>query len=281
MDNQLSSKVPFNSNMTIAELTFPIDTVATMPEGIVDNIVDTFNTHGAVVLECAPRHEPKENLLALAPFFGRVVPHNRSDRHGILPVNALKPVSGFIDSTDQEHPLHTDGSFKDNPEKVTALQCVVPAQTGGSSLLASGKLAHDQLANCCPQDLCQLYDKEAVTIQRNEQCSTKPVFKWEGKRVTMCFRKDETAQTLVKSAAKRGYTQLNEIMGSNVVRFNLMPHQILIVDNLSLVHGREAFSGANIRRYNRLNFDGDGLLDLHYGFQPDDPGILSGVELAP
>lgn len=259
----------FGSDLQVNPLTFKAASGAALSDRMLDDIQEGFNAFGFVIMEFEPRSEPKEDLLALSPFFGRVVRHNRSDRYGILAVNADKPVEGFIDSSNEAHPPHTDGAFKDAPEKVVALQCVLPAKVGGTSLLGSGKLAHDALADRHPRDLIELYDTDAISIQRNEQSSTKPIFRREDDLVTMCFRMDQTAKTAVKPSAQKGFQRLKEALDQNLFRFDLKPHQILIIDNLSLVHGRDAFPQGTSRHYNRLNFDGDGLLDLECGFRSD------------
>ncbi|MDH3660657.1 MAG: TauD/TfdA family dioxygenase [Alphaproteobacteria bacterium] len=137
-------KTPFDSSFPIEEVVFPVECAATIADQALTAMAAAFNSVGFFVLACPPRPEPRENLLALAPLLGRVVPHNRSDCYGVLAVNPSKKVPGFIDSSYEAHPPHTDGSFKDAPEKVIVLQCVVPASVGGTSFLGSGKLAHDR-----------------------------------------------------------------------------------------------------------------------------------------
>lgn len=259
----------FGPDFSVDDVTFKASSGATIPDRTVDEIVGQFNKHGFVILQFEPRPEPRENLLALTPFFGRVVPHDRSDRCGILSVNADNPTPGFIDSSHKTHPPHTDGAFKDDPERIVALQCVVPAESGGTSLLGSGKYAHSELAKNAVSDLKELYDPATISIQRNERSSTKAIFRVENGRVAMCFRMDDTATIDVKPSAQRGFQALREVMEQSLFRFDLKPHQILIIDNLSIVHGRDAFPEGSSRHYNRLNFDGDGLLDLECGFYSD------------
>lgn len=263
MKKQEHSKVGFASDFPVEEATFAISGVSQMSTSVIDKMVQTFNSLGFFILKCAPASEPRDNLLALAPFFGRVVPHNRSDRHGVLSVNAKVPKVGFIDSMSLPHPLHTDGAFKDHPEKVIALQCVVPAERGGTSLLSSGKRAHDTLAL---EEREPLYAADAISIQRNDQCSTKPVFKRLDDHIEMCFRLDDTAETKANAEAQSGLGALKRTLDDQQLSFDMTPHEILVIDNTAIAHGREAFPENSSRHYNRLNFDGHGLLPLSFGF---------------
>ncbi len=275
-----SAKVAFDSDMPVDELVFSTRAGAAIDDQTLEHMVDAYNTYGFFVLDCPPRPDPREDLLAIAPFFGRVVPHNRSDQYGILAVSPEKQVAGFIDSTNQAHPPHTDGAFKDQPEKVIALQCVIPASSGGTSFLGSAKLAHDTLASRAPDAVSQLYDDDVMSIQRNDQTSTKAVFRQEGERLSFCYRMDQTAKTGIKPSAQEGFQQLKTIIDGSLLRFDLAPHQILVVDNSSLVHGRESFPEGVDRRYHRLNFDGDGLLDLAHGFVPEVTPEKTSVNMA-
>ncbi|MGI9487062.1 MAG: TauD/TfdA family dioxygenase [Geminicoccaceae bacterium] len=263
------AKVAFGSDMPIEELIFSTRAGAAIDDRTLEQMVDAYNTYGFFILDCPPRPDPREDLLAIAPFFGRVVTHNRSDHYGILAVNPEKKVDGFIDSTNQAHPPHTDGAFKDQPEKVITLQCVVPADSGGTSLLGSAKLAHDTLAAMDPDAASLLYDDEVMSIRRNDQTSTKAVFRREGERLSLCYRMDQAAKTHIKPLAQEGFRRLKAIIDDSLLRFDLAPHQILVIDNSSLVHGRDSFPQGADRRYHRLNFDGDGLLDLVHGFIPE------------
>ncbi len=256
-------------NTSIDDAIFKATSAATLSDSTLDDIERRFNAEGFVILEFDPRPDPEENLLCLAPLLGHVVPHNRSNRYGILSVNAAAPKPGFIDSSNQAHPPHTDGAFKDNPEKVIALQCIVPAESGGTSFLGSGKSAHAELVSMFGNDICHLYDPEAITIQRNEDKSTKSVFRWQDGRVSMSLRMDDAAQIEVKPSAQASFDALKTLLQRNLIRFDLKPHQILIVDNLSMAHGRDSFPQNSKRSYKRLNFDGRGLLNLECGFETD------------
>jgi hypothetical protein len=40
------------------------------------------------------------------------------ENDGVVPISNAEHPEGFLGSTAEEHPLHTDGSFRDNPEKM-------------------------------------------------------------------------------------------------------------------------------------------------------------------
>ena len=255
----------FGPDLDIHRLIYPIGSVGEMAGKTIDRWARTFAEIGFVVL--ASRSTDRHQLLSLAPLLGNVVRHNRSDAFGVLSVNATNPQPGFIDSENGEHPLHTDGAFKDQPERIVALQCVVPAEKGGTTLLTSASHAYRSLTQ---DQRTALYEADAVTIKRNQQRSTKPVFrKNSAGRVEFSFRYDETATTTVKPAARDGFETFRKNLYAGMVRFDLQPGWILLLDNTAIGHGRTAFPEGSKRHYNRMNADGSGLANLPIGFEPE------------
>ncbi|MDH3660656.1 MAG: hypothetical protein OEU92_11645, partial [Alphaproteobacteria bacterium] len=63
-----------------------------------------------------------------------------------------------------------------------------------------------------------------MTIERNEQASTKPVFRRRGERLALCYRADQTAKTTIKPSARNGFPKLKAIIVGNLLRFDLNPH---------------------------------------------------------
>lgn len=255
----------FGPDLDIDRLIYSIDSVDEMSDETIDQWAKTFAEIGFVIL--AIKSTSRHQLLSLAPLLGHIVPHNRSDAFGVLSVNATNPQPGFIDSENSEHPLHTDGSFKDQPERIVALQCVVPADEGGTTVLASAKHAYLSLTE---NQQAALYDDDAITIERNQQRSTKSVFrKNSAGRVEFSFRYDSTAMTTVKPAAQDGFEAFRKSLYAGAIRFDLKPGWILLLDNTAVGHGRTAFPEGSKRHYNRMNADGRGLADLKIGFDPD------------
>jgi len=264
-DEPQREKISFGPDFDVDGVTFKVDgPTSLMSEQLVGKIREALSGVGFCILSCDPRDVPRDDLVALAPLFGRVVPHRRADHYGILGVNARNPVAGFIDSSHQEHRLHTDGAFSDDPEKLITLQCVEPSKSGGASILSSGKAAHDSLSEA---DRAILYTADALTIERNSDKSTKPVFRiTDGGRVQFTFRNDNTAKTIVSKPAQEAFGRLTDRLMENQLRFNLRAFQILIIDNATNAHGRDAFSEGSGRSYHRLNFKGDGLIGVNCGF---------------
>jgi alpha-ketoglutarate-dependent taurine dioxygenase len=260
----MATRKTFGPDLDIDRSIYSVDSVDDMSEKTINGWAKTFAEIGFVVLAC--RSTARHQLLSLAPLLGSIVQHNRGDAFGVLSVNATNPQPGFIDSENSEHPLHTDGAFKDQPEKIVALQCVVPAEEGGTTVLTSASYAYNSLTS---DQRAALYDTDAVTIRRNHQRSTKPLFRENGDgRVEFSFRYDNTATTTIKPTAQDGFEAFRKNLYAGVIKFDLQPGWILVLDNTAIGHGRTAFPQASRRHYNRMNADGRGLANLEIGFQP-------------
>lgn len=272
MEGCRNTRSGFDGSLRVGDLVVGVISISTMTDSQIDAFLSIYNRFGFCVIGCNPRDNPRDDLLGLSTLFGRVAPHVRADRFGVLSVDPARPLAGFIGSTSDVHPPHTDGAFSQRPETVFALQCEVAAEDGGESVLSSGKAAYDLLVSQCPQDLLGLHLPDAIKIRRKQQVSSKPVFRWVEDHIEMVFRSDGVAEIELNEAAKTGFSVLRDYFNDpqNQLTFSLRPYQILVADNTALVHGRRAFSQSSHRKYNRLNFFGDGVVakELEAGFRP-------------
>ncbi|NEO36429.1 MAG: TauD/TfdA family dioxygenase [Moorea sp. SIOASIH] len=214
----------------------------------------------------------KENLLELSQYFGSIVKHEHSDKQGIVPVTPLENSPGYVNTTTTELPLHTDGSFAVDPPKIVALQCEVAVAIGGLTTIGDGRLLYDYLTRTNPCGLLNLFQPDAITVQRENRQSTKPIFEEHESRIRIRFRWDDAVNISVKPEDLRIIKTIKYFFNrpENMLQFKLQPQQIIIMDNSRILHGRTAFNQESKRLLNRVWFDGksDYSEELCFGFSP-------------
>ena len=67
----------------------------------------------------------------------RIIYHDRADEDGVVLITQLPGLSEYLGASNAEHPLHTDSAYEEEPSRILCLQCVVPAEGGGSSVAVS------------------------------------------------------------------------------------------------------------------------------------------------
>ncbi|MEC4887652.1 MAG: TauD/TfdA family dioxygenase [Scytonema sp. PMC 1070.18] len=255
-------------------VTLKISEVAKIKDTELQRLFDIFNKFKFVIIECESSPNPRENLLALRRFFGSVKRHKRSDQDGIVPVqnfgNTLA-TSDQISATNKQHLLHTDGSFDLDPPKVVAMQCEIPAETGGFSQIVYGEAIYEYLNKNYLEELQNLFSNP-ITITRGRETATRAMFVSKEGRVLITFRYDSVISITIPKEVKTAVEIVKDYIlnPNNQFIYKLKFHQILVIDNTSLLHGRTSFPNNEFRKINRLWFDGisEYFNSLQFGFTP-------------
>jgi alpha-ketoglutarate-dependent taurine dioxygenase len=168
------------------------------------------------------------------------------------------------------HPLHIDGAFLPVPERIVALQCVTPAESGGESVLASGSLVLAHVAEKFGRGKVEeMFQEGNISIRRDNQYTNAALLQRISEFVCFRYRHDIYSEIRIASEIEDAYKEMQEFLSQpgNFVEVTLAPNQILIIDNYGVLHGRNAFPDGGSREFNRMNFIGDGKLSgkLEYG----------------
>lgn len=253
----------FLGDIDVQQAIVEIEDCSRIPEERLEAVAAIFNRRGFAVIQHGDYpDDPASQVLALGSLLGSTYAHNRADERGIVRMAPTDASGVYLGATNKEHPLHTDGAYDDTPPPLLALQCVVPASTGGLSTVLSGKALHDHLEEQDPEALAALYRSEALRVERADQKDTKAVFKNANGRRRLVWRSDYTATFAPDAETQRGVKLMKEFIAdsANVVTFLLQRNQIILLDNLALLHGRTSFEAGDERKLNRVNF----LADAHF-----------------
>ena len=263
----------FGSELGLNNFTTKLESISEL-EKHKFKIVEIFNRYGIVNIEFESHEEPNQQLLALQEIFGSTKIHDRSDQDGVAEIKVSDKHPGYLGTSNEPHPLHTDGSYDDSPPAIVALRCNIPAQIGGLTQLASAKALHDWLAKKDPEALRSLYERQAMQISRAGKITTKSVFTREENRIKMSYRSDITAKFADNEPTHTAIDLIQNFLAdkNNIIEYKMEAGQILITNNGSVLHGRTSFPADDPRQMHRLFFDGKPKskeADLKLGFETD------------
>lgn len=231
-------------------------------------VVENFNESGAVIIETEACDNPQKNLIALTDLFGEIIHHNHSNSQGVVEVKLEVNKPKYVNKTNDNLSLHTDATFETIAVPIMALQCVIQSETGGLSKLVYSKDVYEYIARKHPCQLPLLFDPDVLTVTRDNQRASKPIFtnNQQG-RLQMAWRSDKAADITVKPNAIKVFEQIKNFVEdpNHQVIFPLKPHQILVLDNTRVLHGRTGFAPQDSRLLNRLWLNGNNP-DLKLGF---------------
>lgn len=255
----------------INQATLKISKVAEMSELEEQKLLEIFNQFKFVIIECEPLPNSEENLLALKKFCGSIKKHKRSDENGITSVEKLEHSLENTDqmsATNKTFTMHTDGSYEIVPPKIVAMQCVIPSQNGGISQIVYAKSVYEYLMENYLEEL-QILLTHKLIITRGNQTSTQAIFVEIEGRTLMHFRSDPTVSLLIPPQIEKAFDIIKNYVNApkNQLMFKLQANQIILLDNTSVLHGRTSFPDNEVRKLNRVWFDGISEY-VHLGFIP-------------
>jgi alpha-ketoglutarate-dependent taurine dioxygenase len=263
------------SKLYINKLILKVSKVTEILEPERERLFEIFNEFKFVILECEPLPNPQENLLALNKFFGSVKRHHRSDKNGIVSVKNLGnslATTAPISTTNQMHPMHTDGSADIYPPKIVTMQCETPSKNGGFSQIVYGESVYEYLTENHPQELQKLFINPVTVTNLGGKTDTRSIFSENKGRMSITFKADSVVSTEIPPQIEKAFNIIKKYVNDpkNQFIFQLKANQILLLDNTSVLHGRTSFPENEVRKLNRLWFDGisEYTEHLQFGFIP-------------
>ncbi len=144
------------------------------------------------------------------------------------------------------------------------------AKSGGVTKLASGKAIYDWLFERDKMSVEALFASDALRVERAGKKTCQPVFRYECDRIFIRYRSDETTTFSQNHAVQKAIVEVKKFLEdeANCMSFVLKKRQVLITDNMSVLHGRTAFPRDEPRKMHRLFFRGDSssITKLIFGF---------------
>ena len=240
-----------------------------------ENMTDLLTNGFAVVSvsdsekELVREAEIREWMLMTEATLGVVVRHGRSDETGIAEQGVT-----FFGADAEGQVLHADASYMTDSEVpgVVLIGCVSAADSGGRSTLADARAVIAEMFESIPQE----EHSELVTglttpgyfVKRGDDDRNLVLPMVSIGEVGFAYRYgDHQYHTVeVLDHARAAVSSLERVLrGERLSRryHQLKEGEVLMLNNLGMLHGREAFSGG-ARKLLRLWRGGDGLPLLPY-----------------
>lgn len=202
-----------------------------------------------------------EALKLIAEQFGYLQSHMRANEDGIVgEVQKQKTEwqqhsSEYSGVGQEEFYPHSDGSFLNGmsykngemqviqPPKMLLLQCVKHAANGGVNYLIDGKKILEDLLEHDIEMLVKLFTPGCVTFCRDDLLALNTsVYELIEDKINLRFRYDFATYAPVWSVStvKKLHYQYH-MNPHNRILVDLQPNEILVIDNLRMLHARTAF----------------------------------------
>jgi alpha-ketoglutarate-dependent taurine dioxygenase len=195
-------------------------------------------------------------LIAVARLLGPRQLHARADRDGItgndsegLDTTWRSYRSEYRGIGNDEFELHTDGSFLHgpdvNPPIALLLHCVQSASDGGVNLLVDGTRLYRDVAQQDANLLARLRARQFTYCRDDMIAVDQPVFADRGSgRVSLRWRYDRAVYGRTE-ALEALHTFHRDYVASKRADAEILltPGQILVIDNIRMLHARTSASG--------------------------------------
>lgn len=213
------------------------------------------------------------SLKQVSCLFGNLQLHIRSDQEGVVGGNDnisktwLDYKQEYRGITNDEFHPHTDGTFvqglisgkqsafKVNPPKMLLLQCVRKAKNGGTNILVDSKPILYEINQQNPQMFDILSSPGCITYCRDDQLAIDIAVYRRVKENLYYIRFRYDAATYTPSWSRAAVESLHYDYHLNEkyqTRVDLQQNDILIIDNLRVLHGREAFASDHHQEVRKL-----------------------------
>jgi gamma-butyrobetaine dioxygenase len=167
--------------------------------------------------------------------------------------------------------LHTDNAYRVPTPTVQLLQCLVSDVAGGETALADGFRAVEGLSDAYPERLATLARTPIRFAYRDADAQLEadiPVIELEPDGSPRALHVNNRSKGIPVGTPSRvgawydAYFELLRLIEDPEaqVAFRLEPGDVVVFDNLRILHGRTGFSGEGARRLQGCYADRDGLL---------------------
>jgi gamma-butyrobetaine dioxygenase len=220
---------------------------------------------GFGVLRGAPREDGE--VARVAELFTYV----RETNYGRVFDVEVKVDAMNLADTSMALSLHTDNAYRVPTPTVQLLQCLVSDVAGGETALADGFRAVETLSESAPEHLATLARTPIRFAYRDAAAELEadvPVIELDPDGSPRAVHVNNRSKGIPVGDPARvaewydAYFELLRLIEAPdaQVAFRLEPGDVVVFDNLRILHGRTGFSGEGARRLQGCYADRDGLL---------------------
>jgi gamma-butyrobetaine dioxygenase len=197
--------------------------------------------------------------------------HVRETNYGRVFDVAVRVDATNLADTAMALSLHTDNAYRVPTPTVQLLHCLVSDVAGGDTALADGFRAVEELSATEPEHLATLARTPIRFTYRDAEAELEadvPVIELEPDGSPRAVHVNNRSKGIPVGSPGRvaawyeSYFELLRLIESPEAQvvFRLEPGDVVVFDNLRILHGRTGFSGEGARRLQGCYADRDGLL---------------------
>jgi gamma-butyrobetaine dioxygenase len=251
----------WGSELDPASLTEPFREVARSPEAL-RRWLGRVAEFGFGVLTGAPLED--DTVARVAELFG----HVRTTNYGRVFDVAVRVDATNLADTALPLSLHTDNAYRVPTPTLQLLQCLVSDVPGGETVLADGFRAVPALEPAHLQILAGTPIRFAYRDGTADLAADVPVIELEPDGSPKALHVNNRSKGLPAGSADEvaawyeAYFELLRLLEEPEAQvvFRLEPGDVVLFDNLRLLHARTGFAGEGARRLQGCYADRDGLL---------------------
>jgi len=219
--------------------------------------------YGFAVVTGAPREDG--TVARVAELFG----HVRETNYGRIFDVRVSVDPANLAFTSLPLSLHTDNPYRDPPPSLQLLHCLESDVDGGDTILADGFRAVSELQACAPEQVALLAGQPIRFAYRDETAelvTEAPVVELDTRGLPRAIRLNNrskgvpTGSTALVHAWYEAYFAFVAVLEEGEITFRLDPGDVVLFDNLRVLHGRTGFESGGSRRLQGCYADRDALL---------------------
>jgi alpha-ketoglutarate-dependent taurine dioxygenase len=218
-----------------------------------------------VILQTDPKNFSTQILFDLNQFLGTIIvqEYGHTDR-GLFKIQQTE-FGQTTAKSNKAQPLHTDHCFGYGFPNVLCLYCEQQSKLGGYSKLVRATDVYKYLQNVSPESLQREHSLNYVT--RHGEYPAKNIFKHASGNLAL-YWSPFTSYVQGSHEAEELYRSINLFCQNpqNQITYRLKAGELLIIDNMAMLHSRTEFENGDNRIVYRMWYDGKSEFDLQTGF---------------
>jgi alpha-ketoglutarate-dependent taurine dioxygenase len=218
-----------------------------------------------VIVRTNPSLFSQQDLFNLDHYFGKVIiQHYGHTENGLFKIEKTD-FGKTTAKSNKAQPLHTDHSFGYGFTDIVVLYCDTSSKEGGYTKLVKASDVYNFI-KCTNPDL--LEDTKLQYITRHGGYSAESISTLKNGNLAL-YWSPFTQEVKGNSKSEEVYRLINwySQQPENQITYKLKPGELIIIDNMAMLHARSEFPETDKRTLYRMWYDGKTRYDLNIGFK--------------
>lgn len=211
-----------------------------------EQLHDELNNNGFLFLRPHQNMNIESIYTLLKEVYQAPIPQNLLGKHQ-LEITPIQGAKSYIHSC-KFQPLHTDNGYNHFAPQIIVMHCLQKARRGGESLLVGIHALLAYLKKNYSNIVHLLYQPDAITYIKGHQATSKSIFKIRDNKTEIYLSVFADLIWGISEEAEELFLAIIKFIHnpSHQQRLILEKNDFLIIDNRTMLHGRNAFEGPRL-----------------------------------